>query len=403
MADSDDSGSHTPGEDELEYESPNRGDRGPKKPSIELIRFKDYASVARVPEREHLTNENWYNWKERMSRVSVTCGITGYLTGSIKRPEKAKDYEGSRNWHMNDNWVQQVIMNNITDGQMSHVRSKRTSREMYTALYSTHESKANQSVNQILTLLNNTKASETDNIPDHLDTLKTYRDRLNNFGNKNFHMSDDHFKAIVSASLPESWQTFVEPYGGNVEDEEDTDPKRTMPADNFIGLIREQYSIRQMRKNGANGETYSAKFGKMTLNERIGEHKKTSEGPTCKICKRKGHIAENCKKAAKFKCYNCGKYGHFARDCKSKKKDRNKDKEKGGGGNSSKDIAENVNVMAEVAFVAAVDEGEYYNFDDVFGTGNNDERLIYYDWMADNATSSHVSNRRGDFISYTPL
>jgi hypothetical protein len=72
-------------------------------PNVELIRFKDFASFAKVPEREHLTNNNWYNWKERMSRVSTSCAITGYIRGTIERPDKATNKEGSRNWLMDDN------------------------------------------------------------------------------------------------------------------------------------------------------------------------------------------------------------------------------------------------------------------------------------------------------------
>ena len=66
--------------------------------------------------------------------------------------------------------------------------------------------------------------------------------------------------------------------------------------------------------------------------------------------------------------------------------------------------------MTEIAFVAREefvrddgDDGEYYNFEDVSMSINNDERVIYYDWLADNATTSHVSNQRSDFISYSPL
>ena len=33
----------------------------------------------------------------------------------------------------------------------------------------------------------------------------------------------------------------------------------------------------------------------------------------------------------------------------------------------------------------------------------NDDRLIYYDWLADSATTSHVTNQRDAFINYEPL
>ena len=33
----------------------------------------------------------------------------------------------------------------------------------------------------------------------------------------------------------------------------------------------------------------------------------------------------------------------------------------------------------------------------------NDERLIYYDWVADNATSSHIASDRDYFNTYTKI
>ena len=48
---------------------------------------------------------------------------------------------------------------------------------------------------------------------------------------------------------------------------------------------------------------------------------------------------------------------------------------------------------------------EKYNFDnyDACNADANDERLIYYDWLADSATTSHITHQREAFINYTPL
>ena len=55
---------------------------------------------------------------------------------------------------------------------------------------------------------------------------------------------------------------------------------------------------------------------------------------------------------------------------------------------------------------AVSDEGEYYNFDnspDVVNSSKMDDRLIYYDWVADSMTTSHVANRREIFTTYETL
>jgi hypothetical protein len=80
-------------------------------------------------------------------------------------------------------------------------------------------------VNHIQTLLYKTKAGENDNILKHLDILKLYRDHLNKFLNTEFHVYDTRVKSSISASLPLSWQSYVEPYNGNANDPHDPDPK----------------------------------------------------------------------------------------------------------------------------------------------------------------------------------
>src|SRR6267378_5607278 len=50
------------------------------------------------------------------------------------------------------------------------------------------------------------------------------------------------------------------------------------------------------------------------------------------------------------------------------------------------------------------DQDEYINFDvPVSDMSTNDDRLIYYDWLADLATTSHVTNQQNAFINYEPL
>src|SRR5580704_16079306 len=72
---------------------------------------------------------------------------------------------------------------------MNHIGSKQTSHAMYSALSDTHDNRAHITVTHLQQLIYETKASEGDNIPKHLDMLKSYRDRLNKFPNTEFHVS----------------------------------------------------------------------------------------------------------------------------------------------------------------------------------------------------------------------
>ena len=377
--------------------------------TIALLRMKDYSNVGKIAERDHLTDDNWHEWKERMKRVLTNCDITGYADGTIVKPLVFDDPVGASNWVKNDAWAQQVIIQNVTSSQMNHVGSKFTAQGMYSALVDTHDSTAHQTVTHIQALLYETRAGETDDILKHLDTLKSYRDRLNKFANTEFHIYDTRFKSIITNSLPASWKTYVEPYNGNANDPKDPDPKRRITSDAFIGLLREEYRIRVNRSNNGNRGNANGSTNLVTNQTNAGPSKslkariddtKSRQSPYCDHCKSAGHWTSRCRKNPANKCYNCGKIGHRAKDCWGKKKENEKGKRKGKEKEKSGDQTNMVD--EEITFVS---DGEAYNFDtyEMYNVNANDERLIYYDWLADNATTSHVSCQREVFTSYTPL
>src|SRR5215471_17903756 len=55
-------------------------------PSVPLIRTKEYSTVCRLPERDHLTDDNWFDWKEHMDQVFTNCVITEYIGGTLEKP-----------------------------------------------------------------------------------------------------------------------------------------------------------------------------------------------------------------------------------------------------------------------------------------------------------------------------
>ena len=152
-----------------------------------------------------MTDDNWYDWKERMNRIFTSCDITGYIDGTIQRVAPEQDGIGARNWVKNDTWAQQVIMDNVYTTQMNHIHSKRTAHAMYQGLASTHEDMAFYTVNNIKNILQTAKVTDLDDLLKHLDNLKGLRDRMNEFPNPDFHLPDVRFKTIISNSLPRSW------------------------------------------------------------------------------------------------------------------------------------------------------------------------------------------------------
>jgi hypothetical protein len=230
-----------------------------EEPSVALICTKEYSNINKITEHDHLTDESWHEWRERMKQVFINCEITGYTDGTVKHPDISIDSHGAHNWDRNDTWVQQIIIHNVTSSQMNHVGSKTLAEAMYSALSMTHKSKVHQTVNHIQCLLYETKAITGTDILKHMDTLKSHRDLINQFPNPEFHILDTRFKSIILASLPSSWQHFVEPYNGNVNDPNDPDPKCQLTLDTFIGLLCEEYQLQinrdQNRENRGTSES----------------------------------------------------------------------------------------------------------------------------------------------------
>jgi hypothetical protein len=277
------------------------------------------------------------------------------------------------------------------------------------------------------------KASDGNDLLKHLDTLKGLPDRMNEFPNPNLHLPDVHFKTIISNLLPRSWRSFIELYMGNAKNANDPDPKCRIQSNTFIGILREEYKIQkenERRENGngdTSGESSNQNIGSQaniantqnnpgSLGSRISGW--TNFPTWCDICDMKGDWTSKCHKHHQNRCYNCGGEGHLVRDCKSKNgswRGKNEGNKCGGKENWKGKAKRKETAEEEVAFVTGENpkEGEIklsvgdegHNFDTYQACNHkvNDERLIYYKWLADNATSFHIASERGSFESYTKI
>jgi len=118
-------------------------------------------------------------------------------------------------------------------------------------------------------------------------------------------------------------------------------------------------------------------------------------------------------------CTYCGKYGHIIQQCCKRKfkqiptqlpnkKPKHEvlnvgEEEVVAIVSTAKDNMDMDHLINRTTFDTS-DEDEYFNFDvPVSGMSTNDDRLIYYDWLADSATTSHVTNQCNALINYEPL
>jgi hypothetical protein len=204
--------------------------------------------------------------------------------------------------------------------------------------------------------------------------------------------------------------------GGRI-DAVETDPKKLMSSQEFIGAIKEEYLRRKSRTGTTTlDQTYYAKTGtkNRSLAERIYNPSKPAEATQstqsttgCRNCGFKGHTTDNCRWLGKEKCDKCGWFGTEGHDCQKRVQKRKADKEKWRAAKKAK--KEQVNQVVEgeeeaIVFTAEEQAGAC-NFDtyNSLNAEGNDERLLFYDWLADSATTSHVTNMRDAFATFQPL
>jgi hypothetical protein len=114
-------------------------------------------------------------------------------------------------------------------------------KAMWLNLQAVHETKSPQSTIATICNLFHTKATEGQNINEHLTVLQQHWEKIMMMQHTDFKMPDSFFKVIISSSLLSSWDTFTESYVEGCVGENDTDPKRAMSSQEFIGIIKEQY------------------------------------------------------------------------------------------------------------------------------------------------------------------
>ena len=343
------------------------------------------------------------------------CGVQDYVTRNVRHPDLALDPEGARNWDFNDTYAKVLIANNITTTQMVHISQSHTSQESWSNLEAVHDAKSHQTTIGIICNLYRTSVEEGNNISDHLNKLKRYWERINLIADSDFKVSDNQFKVLISSSLPTSWDMFTEGYVGRHKDIPETDPKKLMNSQQFIGIIKEE----AIHRDAHHAESSQAHQSIST------SEPGTSKAKYCVICKRNNHNTSECRNHDKKVYEICKKPGHDAKDCwycerdsSQKRKRKRGGKQKGGDAKRQKNEATNEAneddsmQVEELTFMTEEDHNMdrsnkgQFNFTTtthVNKVGINDEPLVFYDWLANSATTLHICNQKEAFVSYAPL
>ena len=226
----------------------------------------------------------------------------------------------------NDTFAQLLITSNISVKERVHTNRCISAHCMWLSLQSMHESKSHLILTTHLCMLMNTVTAEDNNIMEHLTKLKHSWDQLSLFGDDNYRMSKFLFKCIIASSLPESWDQFTDQYVTGQLDLVDTDPRKHIDMQQFIGIIKQEHKRRQSCKPMVSKLPKQALLSlghntsKVLLANRISGNmnnynRASSSWTHCRICHRDNHNISKCLYRGKPKCTYCGYFGHKTSKC----------------------------------------------------------------------------------------
>ena len=150
---------------------PTQPDPHPALSNIQHIWAKDWS-------QEHWTfdllkEENWQLWHEDIELTFTVCRLRDYVDGTIQCPDKDTDPIGASNWSYNNDYTKKAICNHISHAQKYHVTNCKTTQEIWSNLQAIHQACEDQTKNQLMRELTDTKAGEGDNIIEHLSRNKS--------------------------------------------------------------------------------------------------------------------------------------------------------------------------------------------------------------------------------------
>jgi len=130
----------------------------------------------------------------------------------------------------------------------------------------------------------------------------------------------------------------------------------------------------------------------------------------CKCCTKPGHKTDDCYLWNRKKFIHCDKFNHAFKDCFFKDKPKLKKKGKVKENPRKHAYTEEVNTANSNHSYATIEEvkevtlggitfnalecGQFFNFNNknVANSSINDEHTLYYDWLANSMTTSHITN-----------
>ncbi|HVX00706.1 MAG TPA: hypothetical protein VHA52_09780 [Candidatus Babeliaceae bacterium] len=148
-----------------------------------------------------LDGGNWSSWSMRVTAVLVERELDQVVDGTLVRTESNKEV-----WDKKNNAAKAMIILNVSEEQLTHIRTADTAKEIMDKLKKIHQVKGLASRLYLKKKLLSTKYIEGTSMSTHIVGLKKLVQQLEDMGHG---VEDEELALMILISLPDSYSPLI--------------------------------------------------------------------------------------------------------------------------------------------------------------------------------------------------
>src|SRR5277367_5022654 len=312
-----------------------------------------------------LTHGNYSEWKFAMKLLLINRELWGIVSGVTPIPEEAaSEAEKTRYELRQDKALSTIGLGVSTDLHHLIVDSK-DAKEAWETLKTAFEPKSRVRILQLKRSLVNIRLQEAESMQDYLGRVTTV---VRDLKEADAEVKDSDVAYTMMAGLPESYDGVVMQFNA-VEDNK------------FTSLVVRQALVTEYERRSSRGQQVKSEDPEMAY-----QASPKADGARGVPDRRPQRQPAKQQARGKFMgaCFKCGVRGHRAKDCREKDQRRDGTSKTTGTGQRDGRSSES-------------------NLTDGYFTALHPGVLKRTDWLVDSGCTSHITNCRNWFTSFTPM